>query len=331
MVYLEVACIIISFLTVYFTTPWFIHYLKSIGLIVKDQNKKKKPLVPISGGIIVLIGFLVSIFLYIFFRLFVFKAGFNLISLSLLFAGIVSMLIITIIGFLDDLVIKADKSESRGFKQWQKPLLTLLAAIPLMAISAGDTTMVLPFIGLVDFGLIYTLIFIPIGVVGAANMVNMLAGFNGLETGMGIVYTGMLGIYALIYGTGIAALISLFICASLIGFYFYNKVPAKILPGDSLTYLLGGTIVVVAILGNIEKAALIATIPFFVEFFLKLKGKFNKNSYGYEKNGKIFNLYDKKVYSLPHLFSRTGKFTERQIVLCFILIEFIFCLLMWVI
>jgi UDP-N-acetylglucosamine--dolichyl-phosphate N-acetylglucosaminephosphotransferase len=119
-------------------------------------------------------------------------------------------------------------------------------------------------------------------------------------------------------------------CASLLAFFFYNKVPAKILPGDSLTYLLGGTIAVVAILGDMERAAIIASIPFFIEFILKIKGRVNKHSFGYEENGKIKNIYGKKIYSLPHILTRTGRFTERQIVWIFMGIELVFCLLMWV-
>jgi len=48
--------------------------------------------------------------------------------------------------------------------------------------------MFVPWLGAIDFGLIYPLILIPIGVIGASNMINNLAGFNGMETGMGLVY-----------------------------------------------------------------------------------------------------------------------------------------------
>ena len=78
--------------------------------------------------------------------------------------------------------------------------------------------------------LIYPLVLVPIGVVGAANMVNMLAGFNGMETGMGIIYMGSLGLYAYFNGRQVAALIALVTLAALLGFYYYNRFPAKILP-----------------------------------------------------------------------------------------------------
>jgi len=322
--------LIVSFFAVLYITPWAIRFLKRINLVVKDQNKKDKPLVPISGGLAVFGGLFLGIMTAIFFETFIFDGKVLGGRFTPLFASLTTIILITLVGFIDDLIIKGNNDGSLGLKQWQKPLLTLIAAIPLMVTNAGIATMTLPIFGRVDIGLLYPLIFVPIGVVGAANMVNMLAGFNGLETGMGIIYTGMLGLFALVHGRNVAALIALVTFAGLIAFYFFNKYPAKILPGDSLTYLLGGVIASVAIVGNIEKAALIASVPFFLEFLLKLRGGFNKHSYGYYYDGKIKSYY-KKVYSLPHILTRTGKFTEKQIIYIFIFMELFFSSLMWVI
>jgi UDP-N-acetylglucosamine--dolichyl-phosphate N-acetylglucosaminephosphotransferase len=318
---------IVAFLTVLLLTPWLIRYLRKIGLTVKDQNKKNKPLVPISGGMAIMAGLFTGTMTYMFFQTFYFNYNEPTIYL---FAGLTTIIMITLVGFVDDLLIKS-KNESSGLKQWQKPLLTLTAAIPLMVVNAGITTIWIPLIGRTDIGLIYPLILIPIGVIGAANMVNLLAGFNGLEAGMGIVYTGMLGLYSYFNGSDIATFIALLIFASLIAFYMFNKTPAKILAGDSLTYLLGGSIAVIAILGNIEKAALIVSIPFFIEFLLKARSKFKAKSYGYFHNGKIKSLHKREIYSLPHILTRTGKYTEKQITTFFIILELIFCSLIWVI
>jgi len=327
MTILPLISLIISFLVVIYLTPWLIKYLRKINLVVKDQNKKNKPLVPISGGMAVMAGLFTGIMTYVFFQTFYFHYKEPMLYL---FGGLTTIIMITLVGFIDDLLIKS-KEKSSGLKQWQKPLLTLMAAVPLMVINAGTTTMWIPFLGRLDIGLIYPLILIPIGVIGAANMVNLLAGINGMETGMGIIYTGMLGLYAYVNGSEIAALIALLVFASLIGFYIFNKYPAKILPGDSLTYLLGGTIATIAILGNIEKAAIIASIPFFIEFILKAGSKFKADSFGVYKKGKVKSLNGRKIYSLVHILTRTGKYNEKQITTFFILLELVFCSLIWVI
>ena len=169
---------IISFIATLLVCDWLIRYLKRIKLEVKDQNKQNKPLIPISGGLAVLVGMFSGLLIFIFTRTF-FKGKYDLIlnnnNLVILFAAMISLFIITLVGFLDDLVIRDDKESSSGLRQWQKPLLTITAAIPLMVIHAGTARMGLPFFGVIELGLLYPLIFIPIGVMGAANMVNMLA------------------------------------------------------------------------------------------------------------------------------------------------------------
>jgi UDP-N-acetylglucosamine--dolichyl-phosphate N-acetylglucosaminephosphotransferase len=318
----------ISFLTTWLAMPWLIRYLRRIRLLVKDQNKQDKPLIPISGGLAVMAGIFLGLSFYIFTRTFFYNDSSTLLYF---FAALTTVLLITFVGFIDDSIIKRGKEASTGLKQWQKPLLTLVAAVPLVAIKAGTTTVSIPFFGEINFGLIYPLVLVPLGVMVAANMVNMLAGFNGLEAGLGIVYTGMLGLYAVVHGSYVAAVIALATFASLLAFLKFNWCPAKILPGDSLTYLLGAVLACIAILGNMEKAVLIVAIPFVIEFFLKARTCFKAQSFGYFEKGKIHSLYGRKVYSIPHFFTRTGKFTEKQIVIWIIAIEFLFSLLIWVV
>ena len=302
-------------------------YMKRIGVVVKDQNKKNKPLVPTSGGFAVLIGVLAGLMFVIFILTFFFGTSTRLIYIL---AASTSILIITFVGFIDDLLIRKSKLSSAGLRQWQKPLLTLAAAVPLMVVNAGTHNIWIPLIGRVELGLIYPLVLIPLIVVGAANMVNMLAGFNGMESGMGIIYIFMLGLYAYVNKAENATVIAAVVLGSLIAFYYFNKYPAKILPGDSLTYLLGGALGSIAILGNIEKAAFIVSIPFFIEFLLKARGRFKKETIGYWKNGKVQSKYD-KIYSIPHILTITGKFTEKQITYFMIVVELIFASLIWII
>lgn len=329
MKYVTYFCGLLSFIVVWFAVPWLIRYLRRLNIVVVDMHKASKPPIPSSGGLAVMAGIFIGLMSFVFFR--TFFSGVSSFEYPLfinLFAAVATILMICFVGFIDDSIIKLDHSSS-GLKQWQKPLLTLVAAVPLMVVKAGETVMQLPFIGRVDVGILYPLVFVPIGVVGAANMVNLLGGFNGMEAGMGIVYTGMLGLYAYTNDSYIASIIAFMTFCSLIAFYFYNKVPAKIFAGDSLTYLLGAVIACIAIIGNIERAALISSTPFIVEFFLKARGKFKKQSYGYFKNGKVHSLYN-KIYSIPHIFTRTGKFTERQVVYLMIFIQLFFSSLVWI-
>ena len=325
MLYLLYFAPLISLIVTIFATRILIRYLKRIGLVVKDQNKEDKPLVPLSGGLAVMAGILIGLMTYIFILTFLYK---ETTQISQILAVTTTIILITFIGFMDDIIINKTKDTSVGLRQWQKPLLTLTAAIPLMVINAGTSRILIPFFGVFELGLLYPLVFIPLGVVGASNMVNLLAGINGIETGMGIIYIGSLGLFAYVNKRPVAAAIAAIVFFALLGFFYYNKSPAKILPGDSLTYLLGASLICIAVIGNIEKAAIISSIPFFLEFILKARSKFKAQSYGYYDQGKIHSLHD-KIYSLIHLCTRKSIYTEKQIAIIFILVQGVFSGLIW--
>lgn len=320
--------ILFSFFITFLFTPKLIIFLKKIKLTGLDVHKKEKPNIAEMGGPAILVGFLSGVFLFIWIKIFLYGTLLNLVEI---FAGITTILIITLIGIFDDLsgLIKIFKNDYYGnkrigLKQWQKPLLTLGAAIPLMAIMAGDSSIVLPIIGNTDIGIIYPLILIPIGIVGASNAINMLAGFNGLEAGLGIIILSALGVYSYLFNEFGASIIAFTLVAALLAFLRYNWYPAKIMPGDSLSYMIGASIAVVAIIGNIEKFALLCFIPWFLEFILKIRSGFKAENFGILQEDGTLKAPYKKTYSLTHFVMKRGKFTEKQIVLILIGIEIIF-------
>jgi UDP-N-acetylglucosamine--dolichyl-phosphate N-acetylglucosaminephosphotransferase len=293
-----VCSIIGSITAVQVAYVYFARYCRKIGLTGADKHKADQRQIPASGGLVVLCGIFTGLFMLIIF--------YN--SLQVYFSVMLVMLIITIVGQMDDYAKKYG-----GLRQYTKPIMTLSAAIPLMVIHAGSVTMTLPLVGVVNWGWFYTLVIIPIGVMGASNMVNLLAGYNGLETGLGIVYIGALTLYAIATGHYDMALLGIIVVAALISFFFLNKYPAKIFPGDSLTYLIGAVAACMAILGDLEKIAIICAIPYLIEGVLKAKSNFKAQSFGVlSSNGKI--IYTGKIYSIPHILGRTGRFTESQIV-----------------
>ena len=189
-----------------------------------------------------------------------------------------------------------------------------------MVINAGKSTISLPFIGNYDLGLLYPLIIIPIGIIGATTTFNFLAGYNGLESGQGIILLSALSIVS--YQTGNSWLTVICICmiASLTAFLIFNFYPAKIFPGDSLTYAVGGLIAIIAILGNFEKMALFFFIPYAIETVLKLRGRLTKQSFSKPNKDGTLDLRYEKIYGLEHLSIYLMKKiniapTERKVVL----------------
>jgi UDP-N-acetylglucosamine--dolichyl-phosphate N-acetylglucosaminephosphotransferase len=282
--------VILSFFCTYLTLPFWIKKCKQIGLLWKDMNKIHKPEnIAGSGGVIVVFGFLLSILLYIAINTFYFNSTGNLIKI---FSLITSILIISWIALIDDLF----GWQKGGLSKRSRIILVLFSAIPLMVINAGESKMM----G-IEFGLLFPILIIPIGILGATVTYNFLAGYNGLEASQGIIILSALSIVTYLTGNRWLSLISLCMVSALIAFYIFNKYPAKVFPGDVLTYSVGALIAIIAILGNIEKISVFFFIPYILEFGLKLRGRFEKESFAkVNKEGNLEVPY-KKLYSLTHL------------------------------
>jgi len=330
--------VLTSFVTTFFITPHFIKFLCTAGIVGLDLQKKNKPKLATSGGICVAFGVLSGLLAYIGLQTYLgysFRPIYELEEwLVYLLAVTVSIVIVMFVGLLDDLNVKSKTAGTKegqdvrvGIPQWLKPLLTLPAAVPLMAVSAGKPEMAIPFVGTVYFGIIYPLLLIPLGVVGASNIVNLLGGFNGLEAGMGIVYFLGLGIYAALHKS-IGAVIFLIAFAALVGFIRYNWYPARILPGDSLTYLLGSIVAAGVIVGNMERSGVIMMLPFIIEFFLKLRVKFKTTCLGKLRNdGKLDPPHGRRIHSWTHILMNLRPLTEKQVTILLILVQLCFTIL----
>lgn len=322
---------ILSLLAGFILTKSLIPFLERNKIIALDLHKPKEKKIANSGGIPVALSIIVGLMFFIAVRTFIFNQTEQTIYL---FAAILAIVLITLIGFFDDLnrgeVVQNKRKIRRGLKQWQKPLFTLPAAIPLMVVNAGVSTMFVPFIGNINFGILYPLLLIPLGLVGAANAVNLLGGFNGSEAGMGVVYCLSLGLYAFFFGEAASVAIFMSAVGALLGFLVFNWYPAKILSGDSLTYCLGSIVAAGVIVGNIEKAGIIIMTPFILEFFLKAASKFKASSLGkIRKDGKLEPPYGKKTYSITHIIMNLKSMTERDVTISLILMEIGFALFMF--
>lgn len=289
----------LSFLTTFLTMPFWIKKTKQIGLVWTDMNKPSeggnRKNISGSGGIVVVLSFVLGVLFYIAVRTFSinFSDGVNLE----IFALISMVLILSLVGIIDDLF----GWRHGGLSKRTRIFLAFFASIPLVVINAGSSNINLPFLGMVDIGIFYPLLFIPVGVVGATTTYNFLAGFNGLEAGQGIIILSFLSYVAYITGSPWLSLVGLVMVSSLAGFWFYNKNPAKVFPGDSITWAIGALIAGMAILGNFEKIAVFIFIPYILEFFLKLRGGFRKHSFGKPNKDNSLEMPFEKIYGLEHL------------------------------
>ncbi|MEK6899448.1 MAG: glycosyl transferase family 4 [Nanoarchaeota archaeon] len=285
---------LIAFFISLFCLKLWIVKTHQIGLVWDDMNKIGAKKVAGSGGIIVVFSFLIGIFLYISYRTFFIQTElelFKILSLSC------SILFLAGIGLIDDLL----GWQRGGLSKTSRILLVIIAAIPLTAINVGKSQIALPFFGMIDTGLLYPLLLVPIGIVGAATTFNFLAGFNGLEAGQGVLLLSGLGLVAYSTGSGWISVICFCMVFALLAFLVYNWYPAQVFPGDVLTYSVGGLIAMAAILGNFEKIAIFFFIPNMLEVFLKARGGLIKQSFGKPNADGSLDLRYDKLYSLNHI------------------------------
>ena len=323
---------IVSFLITIISTKFLMSYFLSAGIIAEDKNKSKSTRLPGSGGVAVAFGTVVGILVYIFGGSFVFTP---VLSISNLMAVGLSIMLIAFVGFLDDINVKSKSVKAtgmmdirQGLKQWQKPLLTVVGALPLIAINAGVSVVSIPFIGQVDLGLLYPLLVLPLAIIFVPNAVNLLGGFNGLEAGTSLVASLGLLVYSVFFGNYIGALISTILFASLLAFLLFNAYPAKILPGDSLPYTIGGAFVAIMAMGNAETFGVIIFIPWIIEFLLHARGKFDVTDLGIRQRDGTFKApYGKKIYSLTHVMMNLKRMKEYEVPIYLSLIEGVFVVL----
>jgi UDP-N-acetylglucosamine--dolichyl-phosphate N-acetylglucosaminephosphotransferase len=315
-------------------TPYARTYLGKSGIYGVDQQKEARPKVATSGGLAVLGGF---IFITTIILGLTGLLDLYIIEPRFILAGLCSSLIIALIGFIDDIHIAQDEEVNiesvpgddlihrEGLGKAVKMLMVLPAALPLIVVGAGTRIMDLPFIGTVDWGLLYPLVLLPVGMLFVSNVVNMLEGMNGLGAAMSSITAFTLGVYSLMNGQIGAAVLAFALGGSLLGFLRYNFYPASILPGDSLTYLCGAVLFAVIVLGNIEKFAIPVFTLYFVEFLLKARNKFDAHSWGLLNNDGTLTPQHEKNYSLTHPLMRRG-FTEPGITVALSAVHLVICI-----
>jgi len=241
---------------VFLLMPSLIRKMKAGGMVGRDVNKAGKPEVAELGGIAALFAFSVSLSLLV---------GLMKLLGSVpeppFLAAISVFFMASMIGLIDDI---------SNLRQRFKALVVAFSALPLMLVHLGPEVIDLPFGYRLNFAgaayLWYWLILVPIGVTGAANAMNMSAGYNGLESGqIAIVSMSLLAVGYLQGASEFALLIFAALAGCGVGMLYFNRFPARVFIGDIGTLGLGAALGAGAVLGHVEFYALVAIGPAFYE------------------------------------------------------------------
>src|SRR3989344_2749826 len=150
-----------SFLVTAILVPLWIKRAHKAKLVGRDMHKPGYPEVAELGGVPLLIGFLAGVFLFVALRIFYFESTTTgglakndpLLQIMTL---LLTVMLVAFIGIIDDIL-----GWKIGLKQWQKPMLVLLAALPLSTIDVGHSIMKIPYLGSIDFEILFPFIIVP--------------------------------------------------------------------------------------------------------------------------------------------------------------------------
>jgi UDP-N-acetylglucosamine--dolichyl-phosphate N-acetylglucosaminephosphotransferase len=264
--------------------PHYIKKAKAADMVGIDVHKPDMPKIAESGGIILMLAYLLGLFIFI---PFLDQPSTNIYTEEIIGTA-ATVLFSTFIGLIDDIY------ETR----WRiKTLTPMLGGVPLAVMSLGRPTISTPF-GILNFtlfglfGLIFFYAFVvPFIVTACANAVNMLAGLNGLEAGSTLIIASALTLLSIRYGKNEGLIILIPFLGALIAFLYYNKYPSRVFPGDVGTFGMGTVIACVAMLAHLERAVFVMFLPHTVNailFFIgKLKGKAPPREAPMNPNGTI--------------------------------------------
>jgi len=260
-----------------FLLPHYIRKAHAVDMVGVDLHKVGKPKIAESGGIILMLAYLLGLFIFI---PFLYEPSTNIYTEEMvkIVGTAATVLFSTFIGLVDDIY------EIR----WRiKALTPMLGGVPLAVMQLGRPSISTPFSAPFDvldfalfgvFGLVFFYAFVvPFIVSACANAVNMLAGLNGLEAGSTLIIVSALTMLSVLQEKTEGLIILIPFLGALIAFLYFNKYPSRVFPGDVGTLGMGTVIACVAVLAHLERAVFIMFLPHTINaalFFVgKLKGK----------------------------------------------------------
>ncbi|MDD7409251.1 MAG: phospho-N-acetylmuramoyl-pentapeptide-transferase [Anaerovoracaceae bacterium] len=309
----------VSFAVTAAVGPLVLKWLRNLhaGQSIREEGPKshqKKAGTPTMGGIMILIGVVVSSLIFG-----IMADGKLTGDMAIL---IVSLLLCALIGFCDDF-IKVVKHRNLGLTAKQKLLFQIVIAVVIAVyqakLSEHGTELYIPIAHTyLDLGWFY-IPFVVFVLVAMVNAVNLTDGLDGLAGGCTAIVAFLLALLALSFGTADTVVYSAAVCGGCLGFLIYNHHPAKVFMGDTGSLALGGALAAAAILMHIELILVIAGGIFVVEVLSVIIQVIS------------FQTTGKRVFRMTplHHHFELGGWKETKVVAVFWTCTAVLCLISW--
>ncbi|MGB9725090.1 MAG: hypothetical protein ACP5I2_00695 [Fervidicoccaceae archaeon] len=305
-----------------YTTTIVVEKIESrAGLLGEDMHKKPGRFLPKSGGVGFLLGWSLSILMFVLISR---MNGTPFIYEKEIFLGLALVLFSGAVGLYDDI---------RRLGGIQKVLLTAIPGIALALSGEFVPTIYIPTLGFLKMTIVYP-IALPIIFAVASNAVNMSDTFTGIAPGITAILSiaMLLTIYitkfpSLFYGNDLGPSIIFLITAvlSLIGYLPRNFHPGKTFNGDAGSLAWGAILALGAIWGKVEFFLVLAAMPIITNGFIilaSIKGIIEHHSLkerptipNRENNTLRANPKKNAPITLVHMLTLKEELCEREVVI----------------
>lgn len=258
-IFIPIAC---SFAITVAVMPLFIGYfqMKKQGQTTREDGPtwhNVKTGTPTMGGLVFLVGaFITSLLVGLW------KQELTPSLLIILFI----LVLYGLLGFLDDF-IKVFKKRNMGLNSRQKLIGQIIGGLVFYFVYRSEglpDSLDLFGITTVSLGIFYG-VFVIFWLVGFSNAVNLTDGIDGLVAGLGTISFATYAIIAWKQQQFDVVIVCLSVIGGLLGFFPYNRKPAKIFMGDVGSLALGGLLAAISIILRQEWTLLLIGLVYVCE------------------------------------------------------------------
>lgn len=220
-------CFLTAFVVTLIAIPPVISIIRKFKLYDRPDARKEHTVpIPTMGGIAIIGGMMMALFLWF---------PFSNVAPQICF--FFSILVLTGLGIMDDL-----RDLSAKYKFLVQAALALLIALSGIRITSFEGLF-----GLYELPVTAQYTFTFLAIVGITNALNLIDGIDGLAGGIGFMSLLILGIFLTISGDSQTALIAFSLAGGIFAFMYFNLNPARIFMGDTGSLVLGFVIAILCI------------------------------------------------------------------------------------
>ena len=245
---MAVSALLVAMLISFLLSPLVKNFAYKVGAIdvPKDARRMHKKPIPRLGGLAIFLGFMVSTLLFV--------------PMTAQLQGILlGAVIIVVLGVVDDIT-----PLHAGLKfgvQIMAALIPVLHGVRIEVLSNPNIFSENPWWFLNGWAIPVTVIWI----VAITNSVNLIDGLDGLAVGVSAISSATFLIISLIVAESEISMLCAAILGACIGFFPYNKNPAKMFMGDTGSTFLGFILATISVQGMFKMYAIISfAVPFLI-------------------------------------------------------------------